>query len=464
MPSRCSGRRAARQGEGGDFDSRAPEYDSRACGWRWWREQGLGQNHAMIAFVDPRSNPEPPPQVSREPAAHGEELREFIGLCSAGRVYDAERWIQNRRPIQALTYKRPKKPVILSPLRAAIRDHNADLVLLLLCNGYRLDLEENDRGTVLDEALTVRAFEIMELLLKWGADPAKVNGQNVVDTYRSDLIDRFWRAGVDYTVDRDFPVYLTHTVNKPLYGWLRQNRSDQRLQDALDIALVEAVIEEKIKQVHLLLWAGADPHRKVPSVRDLGGPDAWDPEALSSAAETAIVFGRHELLRPLRVASMPDLETQIPHAHDSRILKELAALRPPLNWSEVILAFVRKFYTPPFLGLSSSWDDRDALRFIESHAGRLATAPPDELRYLRSTLLEVREDDFTWLLKWLKKEKNCEPAIYHELTRTPAMRQKIRALADGSRYLCPSVKMSRANERRRRAAERKRNRVEKPRP
>lgn len=159
----------------------------------------------MIPFVDPRSSPGPPPQVFREPAAHGEEVADLTRLCSAGRVYAAERWIQEDRPIQARTYRRPKKPALVSPLRAAIRENNLDLVLLLLCNGYRLDLEENDRGTVLDEALTNRAFEILELLLKWGADPTKVSGENVIDTYRSDLIERFWKAGVDYTAEVHVP-------------------------------------------------------------------------------------------------------------------------------------------------------------------------------------------------------------------------------------------------------------------
>ncbi len=410
----------------------------------------------MIAFVDPRSNPEPPPPGSREPAAHGEELREFIGLCSSGRVYGAERWIRDGRPIQALAYKRPKKPAIISPLQAAIRDHNPDLVLLLLCNGYRLDLEESDRGSVLDEALTNRAFESMELLLKWGASMTKVNGQYVLDTYRIDLIDRFWKAGVDYTRDPEFPAYLARTGNKPLFGWLRQNRANQRLQNALDIALLEAVIEERKLPAALLLWAGADPHRKVPMVRDLGTSDEWDQEALTSSAEAAISFGRHDLLDKMRVATMPDLEVQIPHAHDSTILKKLVELRPPTDWSAIIVEFLRPFYIR-FLG--SSWDARDALRFIEANGGRLATIPPDQAGYLRRGLLEVPEDDFTWLLKWLKKEKNCDPAVYHELTRTPAMRQKITALTDGSRYLSPSVKASRANERRRRAAERNRGRV-----
>ena len=75
---------------------------------------------------------------------------------------------------------------------------------------------------------------------------------------------------------------------------------------------------------------------------------------------------------------------------------------------------------------------------------------------LRSELLDARGDhDFLWLLKWLKKEKNCEPALYVELTRTPAVRQKLEALTTGTPYLSPSQKMSRANDRRRRAAERK---------
>lgn len=63
----------------------------------------------MTEFVDPRSNPELPPRVSREPAAHGEGLREPVALCLAGRVYDVERWIQDGRPIQAATLRASKE-------------------------------------------------------------------------------------------------------------------------------------------------------------------------------------------------------------------------------------------------------------------------------------------------------------------------------------------------------------------
>src|SRR6266566_3580740 len=115
----------------------------------------------MTAFVDPRQHPDPPSPVSREPAAYGEELRELVQLCRAGRVYDVERWIQEGRPIQARSYKTPKKPEVETPLRAAVRTSHRDLVLLLLCNGYQLDLEPRGWDSTLNAAVGNRAFELL---------------------------------------------------------------------------------------------------------------------------------------------------------------------------------------------------------------------------------------------------------------------------------------------------------------
>src|SRR5437867_3477251 len=111
----------------------------------------------MTQFVDPRTHPEPPAAASRSPAAHGTELRELVQFCAAGRVNEAESWIREGRPIQALNYKTPEKPAVETPLRAAVRTKHRDLVLLLLCNGYRIDLEPKDWESVLDIALSNRA-------------------------------------------------------------------------------------------------------------------------------------------------------------------------------------------------------------------------------------------------------------------------------------------------------------------
>lgn len=99
-------------------------------------------------------------------------------------------------------------------------------MLLLLCNGYRLDLEPAGWDSVLDEALRARDFEIVDLLLKWGADPTRVRTDNVLDTYRTDLIERFWKAGLDLGADPFFASYLAETPNKALYGWPKHHGSD----------------------------------------------------------------------------------------------------------------------------------------------------------------------------------------------------------------------------------------------
>lgn len=194
------------------------------------------------------------------------------------------------------------------------------------------------------------------------------------------------------------------------------------------MALLEAVIEDEDLPPRLLLWAGADPHRKVLMARDIGRPDAWDSDAVFSSAEAAITFGRPQLFDLLRIESMPGLDTQAASAPDSSA-RRFGRARPGMRAKR-----------------SGS----------SNRAGRLTRVSPDELRYLRRELLEVRTaDDFSWLLRWLNKPKNGEHAVYEEMTRTASVRQKLEALNGGTRYLSPSQKMSRANERRRRATERK---------
>src|SRR5712664_1756559 len=200
----------------------------------------------MIEFVDPRSNPEPPSRVSREPAAHGDELRELVHFCASGSVYEAEHWIQQGRPIQAINYKVPKRGTLESPLRAAVRTKHRDLVLLLLCNGYDLGLEPIDRGSVLDEALEARAFDLADLLLAWGADLKTVDLETLFDTYKTELFERFQNLGIDLTKGHALAEALAyHTSNRPLLGFAKRHRAtNPRVQTELNIALGHHAAEE----------------------------------------------------------------------------------------------------------------------------------------------------------------------------------------------------------------------------
>jgi hypothetical protein len=258
----------------------------------------------MTAFVDPRKHPEPPARVVRQPASQGEELRELVQFCRAGGVYDVERWIQEGRPIQALSYKTPKKPAVETPLRAAVRTNHRDLVLLLLCNGYRRDLEPHGWDSVLNVTLENRAFALLELLLKWGADPRDVDLGTLFDTYKSDLFARFQDFGIDLTRGHALAQALAdHTSNRPLFGFAKRHReSNPKMQTELNIALVHHVSEENEKGVQLSLWAGADPHAPALSLRfwrGSGHDDEDDSESehgLSAVYEARAMFDRYNII------------------------------------------------------------------------------------------------------------------------------------------------------------------------
>src|SRR5688500_6283058 len=93
------------------------------------------------AFVDPRTQPTPPwTGPIREPAATVAEVRPLIDFLRAGRVYDVESWIAEGKPLQ-FSYSTDRRRSPTSPLQEAIWSGGHAAVLLLLCNGYRLDLE-----------------------------------------------------------------------------------------------------------------------------------------------------------------------------------------------------------------------------------------------------------------------------------------------------------------------------------
>lgn len=98
-----------------------------------------------------------------------------MAFCRSGRIYEIERWIMAGKPLQATGYdahgrKRPE-----SPMEIAIAKGLYDVALLLLCNGYRLDLDSDQFSTPLDQAIQRRAWDLVELILEWGVDPKTVS-------------------------------------------------------------------------------------------------------------------------------------------------------------------------------------------------------------------------------------------------------------------------------------------------
>src|SRR5271170_3291859 len=126
----------------------------------------------MEKFIDPRTDPvrsEATPSVRT--TAEPEGLAELHRLCRENRIYDIERWIQAGGPLQAGEGTVVRQRRVSSALEIALDARNQALVFLLLCNGYDPNL---DRDSPLDLALRARRWDLLDLLLEWGADPQRV--------------------------------------------------------------------------------------------------------------------------------------------------------------------------------------------------------------------------------------------------------------------------------------------------
>ena len=92
---------------------------------------------------------------------------------------------------------------------------------------YQPDVE----STPLELAMSLRAWNLFELLVAWGANLKQVEPAEVLDTYRVDLMERFWEGGVDYTKDHVLARHLaSNSSNRPLYGWAKRHQEIQPLQ------------------------------------------------------------------------------------------------------------------------------------------------------------------------------------------------------------------------------------------
>jgi ankyrin repeat protein len=381
----------------------------------------------MAAFIDPRADPNswparPVAQTTDDPRA----LTELHRLCRDGRIYDVERWIQAGRPLQVDRATAGQRRLI-SALEIALEARNQALVLLLLCNGYDPNLEPD---SPLDLALRTRRSDLLDLLLKWGAEPGRVSLSALFDSYDSNLFERFRTLGVDLIANHELAEALAyHTSNKPLFGFAKRYREhDPGIQKEINIALVHHAGEGNEKGALLCLWAGADPHAPAP---DLRYPDLVDDEDSEDENDRFLGFTAiHEACRADHVQilerlgpdpSRDDFEDLYRVAGSRSAIELLARCVLPKDIGAVIRSQMY-WITPPF-GRPRSLD---TLRSLFEAGGRWETASAENVADVRRGLLKMPDDMFADAMKLLAAKNYCSPAILQDLGRTPTMRARMR--------------------------------------
>jgi ankyrin repeat protein len=372
----------------------------------------------MDNFLDPRTEPAPSSNRSARPFAEtADDLTELHALCRDSRLYDVERWIASNRPLQLARSASHRR--VQSALETAIETGNHSLALLLLANGYDANEEV---FSPLDLPLRNRRLDLLALLLDWGADPHAVDLDDLFGTYNSELFERFRLLGVDFCDGHALAAAIAyHTSNKPLLGFIKRHlATEPRYQRELDMALAHHAHEGSEKGVQLCLWAGADPHARVPSLRFSSSrrtnDDNEDDELLSSAIYEACQRGHDEILKRFRPDPVrDDFDELWRSAGSERVIDLLAKHHLPRNAGAVVQHHLwwTTFVDP--------WRHVAMLRHVFHIGLRWTEATLDEIGQARRALLKTSDTAFVDLLSILTSADHCASHILVELARTPSM-------------------------------------------
>lgn len=399
-------------------------------------------------FVDPRTKPSPraPLPVARL-TAEATDLAALNQLCRTGRLYDVESWIQAGRPLQLAPGSPGERRRQRTALEIALERQDQGLVLLLVANGYDLTLEPE---SPLDTVLRLRRSDLLDLLLDWGADPRRVNLDVLFETYDSQLFERFRSLGIDLTEGHAVAYALGyHTSNKPLFGYARRHRlEDPRLQTALDMALARHAGEGNEKGVMLCLWAGADPHARVPSLSYMGfGIDEDDEDDRRSAIQEACSSGHAAILERLGLdLTRDDFEELFCSAANEKVIALLVRSALPRDSGRIVALQLAR----------ANWPFREhrpveALRALFNAGVRWQASPTDEIAGARRDLLRCSDYVFADVMKLLATHDFCSREVLTELARTPSMRERMKRVGlipatPHSRSAFDRVRPSRARE------------------
>lgn len=219
--------------------------------------------------------------VPHRPTGDFSAVEPLLALCAQGKLYEVEAWIAEGQPLQFPPPADRKLQRRSTALQIAIHRGFHSLAALLLANGYD---PNGDYYECLSPAVRSKDLELVDLLLRFGADPHVVDFCTVLETYDRSLMDRFIEAGVDPCRDNAV-ARATSSSRRPILGFIKQYRDRfPGLQRQIDIVLHAFTARENARGVALMLWLGADPHVDSPS-------SAYDEESnglANSAFEEAL--------------------------------------------------------------------------------------------------------------------------------------------------------------------------------
>jgi len=160
-----------------------------------------------------------------------------------------------------------------------------------------------DLMRALNWALHERRGDLAELILEAGAPIQEFDFEELCGTMHVPLMKRFLEGGGNPANDNVFAKALDRFKARPLLRFYKEMRVQYpTLDDQAALALSQAVSDKSVRWSCLLIWAGADPFRKVPHSLE----EEWDEEGYMTTAAAEACWHDDEFLKAMKLKPTQD--------------------------------------------------------------------------------------------------------------------------------------------------------------
>jgi hypothetical protein len=375
-------------------------------------------------------------------AADQETIAPLVELCKAGRLFAAQEWIAAGKPVNPPPPP-PKGKRTRSPLEVSI-DRGFHSLVQVLLEGRAVQ-EPKGYDCPLNQALRLRRFDIVQLLVEHGFDPATVSMDEVFATWDPEIMDFFIERGADVRQGNPFAAAFCNRIRTALRPFKECRARHPELQEQANIALRHHCKEGNLKWVSLMLWAGADPYK--PGTENPDDELAEDDAGLSALGFAAL-YRHFEIfeLKPIRSKeNSPEatsLVSYLTREDGLNVLKRLlekglnpndqpnggcSAIQSCLNdmsWSQHLHSYSwERDTTGRNLDTARLRELLKAIHLLAKHGAKWMPEEKYELSSARRSLLLLKPDytiEFVWIMR---KYNACTLEHVEDLLRTPSMKK-----------------------------------------
>jgi hypothetical protein len=358
-----------------------------------------------------------------------DDLKEFCGLCRAGKLFAVQQWIRDGRPCRM-----PAGNFATSPMRIAIEQGFHSLVEVLLQENV---LDHEEKNDALVRAVESRNLDLVEVLIQYGADPCTVDFDTVLWSRHPAIMRLFIARGLDlesnYAIARAFQD--KHREFLGVYLSVRDQLPTAAKQAAM--ALRYHAAAGNLKWVSLLLWAGADPRLPVAQLDD----SEVDEDLQDSALATAVRFGQVEVVKRIKIDPVRDDVTALAQATsyiwcNPNMIELLISLGADVrNQTGAINSAFSAFewsLDPIFRSYTRIDEALRCIEILAAHGARWRPVDGYQFSCLRRALVKVATYDAAQYLQRIIKAGAIEQSIFQELMRTPRMKDILKQSSPGA--------------------------------